>query len=337
MQEQSFVFTFVFMDNSNEKRKCWIEAHPELTVKPSMKRRKTGHDYCGVTIYMITLCIEGRRPILGTLLGPDEKHKKPWVHPTAIGAAVKRAWNEIPQYHPQVKLLGFQLMPDHIHGIIYVKTPMPRHLGYLIQGFKKGCRDAIKSIEPNHETLWEKGYNDRILQGGGQLDRWIKYLVDNPYRLWVKRQHSDLFVQRSGIVIGTTPVTVMGNRFLLDYPDKAAVQCSRRLTTEEITNECIRYLTLASQGTVLVSPCISPGEKEIMGAAFEAGYPIILLLENGFAPYQKPYGRQFEACSQGRLLLIAPWTHHNDFRKITRTQCNALNALARWIANNSPE
>ena len=322
------------MDNSNEKRKRWIAAHPELIVKPSMKRRKVGHDYCGVAIYMITLCVEGRRPILGTLRGPDEKHKKPWIYPSPIGLAVKRAWNEIPQFHPQVRLLGFQLMPDHVHGIIYVKAPLPRHLGFLIQGFKKGCRDAIKSIEPCGEALWEEGYNDRILQHGGQLDRWIKYLIDNPYRLWVKRQHSDLFLQRTGIVIDTTPVTIMGNRFLLDYPDKVAVQCSRRLTKEEIASECIRFLTMASQGTVLISPCISPGEKEIMGTAFEAGYPIILLLENGFAPYQKPYGRQFEACAQGRLLLIAPWPHHDDFRKITRAQCNTLNALARHIGDN---
>ena len=54
------------MDNSNERRKQWIATHPELVVKPSMKRRKIGHDYCGVAIYMVTLCIEGRRPILGT-------------------------------------------------------------------------------------------------------------------------------------------------------------------------------------------------------------------------------------------------------------------------------
>ena len=91
---------------------------------------------------------------------------------------------------------------------------------------------------------------------------------------------------------------------------------------------------MASEGAVLVSPCISPGEKEAMGTAFEAGYPMILLLENGFSPYQKPGGRQFEACSQGRLLLIAPWPHHDDYRKITKRQCEELNALARQISEN---
>ena len=159
--------------------------------------------------------------------------------------------------------------------------------------------------------------------------------MDNPRRLWVKHNHPKLFHQQVGIVIGSTPVTIMGNRFLLDYPNKVAVKCSRRLTDAEIGDECKRFLSMASQGAVLVSPCISHGEKEVMGCAFEAGYPIILLLENGFSPYQKPSGRQFDACSEGRLLLVAPWPHHDDYRKITRTQCEALNALSRDISNGN--
>ena len=323
------------MDNSNERRKRWIAAHPELVAKPSMKRRKVGHDYCGVAIYLVTLCVEGRRPVLGALKGPDERHVMPWVYPSRQGLAVRRAWQEIPQYHPQVKLLGFQLMPDHIHGIIYVTTPMLQPLGRLIQGFKKGCRDAINAIAPDGGTLWEEGYNDRILKGSGQLDRWIQYLIDNPRRLWEKRHNQDLFIQQTGMTIGPTPVAMMGNRFLLDYPEKLAVKCSRRLSKEEIEAECHRCLEQARQGVVLVSPCISPGEKEVMGRAFEAGYPIIVLIENGFSPYQKPSGRQFDACCEGRLLLIAPWPHHDDYRKITRAQCDTLNALARHISNNN--
>lgn len=79
------------MDNSNERCKRWIAAHPELVAKPSMKRRKVGHDYCGVAIYLVTLCVEGRRPVLGTLKGPDERHVMPWVYPSRLGLAVRRA------------------------------------------------------------------------------------------------------------------------------------------------------------------------------------------------------------------------------------------------------
>lgn len=72
-----------------------------------------------------------------------------------------------------------------------------------------------------------------------------------------------------------------------------------------------------------------------MGTAFEAGYSLIVLIENGFSPYQKPSGRQFDACSQGRLLIVAPWPHHDDYRKITKKQCEDLNTLARLISDGS--
>ena len=38
-------------------------------LKPSMKRRSLDHDYHSRHIYMITLAVEGRRPLLGRLVG----------------------------------------------------------------------------------------------------------------------------------------------------------------------------------------------------------------------------------------------------------------------------
>ena len=111
-----------------------------------------------------------------------------------------------------------------------------------------------------------------------------------------------------------------------------AVKCSRRLTQEDINRYCQHYLALAREGAVLVSPSISPGEKTIMRAAFDHGYPVIILLENGFAPLAKPGGKRFDACANGKLLLLAPWPHHNDHRTISRQQCNDLNDMARDIA-----
>lgn len=313
-----------------------------------MKRRKAGHDYQGRCIYMITLTVDGRRPLLGILCGPNnDSSGLPYIEPTELEQRVLQQWQEISQYHPEVRLLDVQLMPDHLHGIIYVTKRLPYHLGHVINGFKHGCNCLLSDLsvhcEPparNIMPLWEKGYNDQILKGKHQLDRWKKYLKDNPRRLWEKRQHPELFTARQGFVLGGTNVTVMGNIFLLDYPVKVQVQCSRRLTVEEIEHESNRIISLAQDGAVLVSPCISPGEKAIMKRAFEAGTPQIILLENGFAPMQKPSGRQFDACVQGRLLLVAPWPHHNDHRVITREQCLQLNELCRLIcepaARNAP-
>ena len=228
-------------------------------------------------------------------------------------------------------------MPDHVHLVLQVMREMPCHLGNVISGLKAGIRKDLRddSFETEPRTaptalLWEAGYNDTILQGPGQLKAMINYVHDNPRRLWLRRQHNDLFVIRS-TMIGDVPVKVMGNLSLLQARHKLQVRCSRRMSQNEIERECARVLEATSQGGVAVSPAISPGEKAIMRRVFDAGHRVIVLLENGFSINQKPCGRQFEACVEERLLLVAPWEHHNDRRAITRQQCESLNSLAAAI------
>ena len=69
-------------------------------------------------------------------------------------------------------------------------------------------------------------------------------------------------------------------------------------------------------------PC---ARKAIVHAAIEQGMPLILLRENGFAEYEKPHGRYFEACANGILLLLSPWEYYTDRRTISRSQCLSLN------------
>ena len=109
------------------------------------------------------------------------------------------------------------------------------------------------------------------------------------------------------------------------------VQCSQRLTDEEIQSKVDDFLKAASQGAVLVSPSISPGEKAVMRAAFDRGFPLILLQENGFTDLAKPGGKRMEACAEGRLLILSPWQHHNERIVIRRSQCLSLNDMARQI------
>lgn len=90
-------------------------------------------------------------------------------------------------------------------------------------------------------------------------------------------------------------------------------------------------MELAKRGAVLVSPSISSGEKAIMRAAFDAGFPLILLQENGFTDLAKPGGTRFDACAEDRLLILAPWEHHNQRITISRGQCLSLNDMARMI------
>jgi hypothetical protein len=224
-----------------------------------------------------------------------------------------------------------QLMPDHLHGILFVTSEMPKHLGTVINGFKVGCNKF--SREMIGDVLWEKSYNDIILRGKGQLERMVHYVHDNPRRRWIKQNNRDFFTIKKDVSIGNWQVATVGNQFLLEHPLKVVVKCSRSIKGNDIAQEVNKFMAMAEAGAVLVSPSISPAEKEVMRTVFDAGYPLIVILENGFSPLWKPGGKQFDACAEGRLLLVAPWPHHNEHKTITRQQCLQLNDLAREIAS----
>ena len=141
----------------------------------------------------------------------------------------------------------------------------------------------------------------------------------------MKRMRPEWLRPFFNLQIGERYYSGIGNRGLLTAAKRKAVRISRRLNEAEIADEVLRYLEEARQGCVLVSPAISPGEKRVMRAAFNAGFPTIVILENGFTPLSKPHGEQFYACAKGLLLMLSPWEHHNDKRKLTAHQCTQMN------------
>ncbi|MBQ8703078.1 MAG: cobalamin biosynthesis protein [Bacteroidales bacterium] len=327
---------------------------------PSMKRRCVDHDYTERRMYMVTLVVEGRRKLFGEVCGrsdaPTGSAEAPRMVLSPLGEAVQRCWQEIPQHYPEISLLALQLMPDHLHGILFVRDKMDDHLGTVIKGFKTGCnkeyrqqvgyvatmsqhtqqqhtQQDAKKEDRKHGFLFEKGYNDRILLQDGQLQRWIDYLADNPRRLLAKREHPDLFRVQFGLEYAGQTYAAIGNRFLLQRPCKLQVQCSRSLTPEQIQAAVERYLAAARQGAVLVSPAISEGEKAVMHAAMEAHLPLIFLSANSFTPFTTPGGTFTEACSRGDLLILAPWSHRTTTQPLTRAECLALNAMTEKIVN----
>ena len=330
--------------------------------KPSMKRRSEKHDYHSKRFYMITLEVIERLPVLGRLEGDQNN---PHIKLSPLGEAVAREWEGIPRYYPQITMVSQCVMPDHFHGILYVREQTEYHIGQVIKGFKLGCNRtlrgllssveletqptseegvavfrnwllsfaAIESQPPAKATLWKEGYNDKILNNYSTLDKWKNYLCDNPRRLAAKRAHPDFFRVRFGVEVAGQNYAAIGNRFLLSHPEKVQVQLSRSLSQIEIAEQVNRYLAMARQGAVLVSPAISKGEQAVMRAALDEHLPLIFLTPWGFNEFSKPGHQYFEACSEGRFLILAPWEHQNEKIPLTRTMCLTLNRMTQQICN----
>ncbi|MBO4810067.1 MAG: hypothetical protein J5552_00710 [Prevotella sp.] len=320
-----------------------------------MKRRCIQHDYRERGIYMLTMAIEGRRPLLGRLAGDAEKA---FVELTALGERVKQCWLDIPRHYPSIEVMRLCIMPDHIHGVLFVHEQLEKHLGQVVSGFKAGCNKAARELgvlltaamppftkpgkvrcdaalpqragcyDRKHGVLWEPGYHDRILRGKNQLARMLAYVEDNPRRLLLKRLHPEFFTRLGTLDVRGIPMEAMGNRFLLDNPIKMQVQCSRHLYPSEIDAKQTLLASAHDQGAILVSPCISPGEQQIATAALDEGIPLIVLLLNGFPAHFKPQPRYFEACLEGRLLMLAPFAYQTEKLENMRQRCLQLNDLA---------
>ena len=165
----------------------------------------------------------------------------------------------------------------------------------------------------NTRPLFAPEYHDRVLTNKGQLQHMKRYILDNPRRLALKRANPELFRIRQHTRLGRTLCVAMGNIFLAEYPQRAVLQCSRRMTQEEIDAKREECLYQAANGVVYISGAISEGGKQISRALREAGYPLIILLTEGFPEpdspnykYFKPQGVYFEACAAGKLLLVQP-------------------------------
>lgn len=339
--------------------------------KPSMLRRCVGHDYTERMMYMVTMVVEGRRPLFGTVVGrsdaPADSEQAPRVELSELGRRVSEEMLSTPAHHPEISVIALQMMPDHLHAILFVKEKMEEPLGMALRGFKQKCNQHYRELilgvssvalsaqqtrqaqqtgrptqkkdrrgeDRTHGLLFARGFNDKLLLREGQLQRWLDYLHDNPRRLLMKREQPDLFRVQRNIMVAGQHFSAIGNRFLLERPIRLQVQCSRRLTDEQIAEQQEQWLQQARSGAVLVSPCISKGEKQVMRAAFEQDLPIIVLQENGFTDLAKPGGKRMEACARGQLLLLAPWEHHNERLIIRRDQCLALNEMSRMICQET--
>jgi REP element-mobilizing transposase RayT len=320
--------------------------------KPSMQRRCVDYDYTRRRMYMITMVTEGRKPLFGKVVGHSEavepSAEVPHIELSPLGEAVEQIWKTIGVHHPEVQVLALQMMPDHLHVVLFVKERLEKPLGKVLLGVKQACNQVFRqmmsesfvAVAQQHAgqsrgngLLFTKGFNDQILFRDGQLEYWLHYVRDNPRRLLMKREHPELFRVQRGLTYAGLSFSAIGNRFLLERPMKLQVQCSRRMTEEELQAKLADCLKAARQGAVLVSPAISKGEKVIMRAAFDEGLPLIYLQENGFTDLAKPGGKRMEACARGQLLILAPWEHHNEKMTIRRGQCLELNEMARAICD----
>ena len=321
-------------------------------VKHNRLRRMEKHDYTSACIYLVTLTTTDRRRVLGSLVGDSPNHAE--IEPTALGKYVAEAFRKTAAETTKktgcrVQVLHYQIMPDHFHGILYVRDTLPADyaLGKIIAAWKSDCTHAFwndssscsQNFSSEKPSLFSRGFNDRILFRKGQLQTWIAYLNDNPRRLWLKVHFPNRLRKIYEFVAGKRghKYTAVGNTFLVTYPERLQVRCHRHLTEKQIQDEVETYLKEARRGTVLISPFISTAEKAVYDACYEEKLPLIHIVNRGLdGKFVYPSGRDLTGCSEGFVLVLAPYADYSAetaAKRITRAQCLDMNEYAADLAN----
>lgn len=77
--------------------------------------RLKGYDYSSEGAYYVTIVAQGRECLFGDIIDGE-------IYLSKYGEIIQKWWDEIPIHFPNVELGAFVIMPNHVHGIIYIVT-----------------------------------------------------------------------------------------------------------------------------------------------------------------------------------------------------------------------
>jgi len=135
--------------------------------------RLRGYDYSQAGACFVTVCTTGRELLLAS---------------DPVRDAVRAAWHSLPDRFPLVSLDEFVVMPNHVHGIIFLAETWPGAekestptLSAVMRAFK-----SISAIAANRLLgraslpFWQRGYYGHIIRNEADLNRIREYIRNNP-------------------------------------------------------------------------------------------------------------------------------------------------------------
>lgn len=159
--------------------------------------RLSGFDYGSQAFYFVTICTQNKAHYFGEIISHNvvEPHNNVALQMTEIGKIAYDYWMDIPNHYPFVIIDEFVIMPNHIHGILYLnptdKTewtpnkfgPQSQNLGAIIRGFKSSVKRYANLNNIDFE--WQSRYHDRIIRDNGEYYAIKNYIINNPTN-WIK-------------------------------------------------------------------------------------------------------------------------------------------------------
>ena len=170
--------------------------------------RLQGYDYGQNGAYFITICTKDRIHYFGDIISSTgcetqnasgcEKQNIASLRATPIGLIANEYWKKIPEHFPFVILDEFEVMPNHVHGIINISKPSNDKAGLEIQNLPgytnkfgsqsgnissiiRGYKAGVKSFATINKIdfAWQPRFYDHIIRDDDEMKRIRKYILEN--------------------------------------------------------------------------------------------------------------------------------------------------------------
>jgi REP element-mobilizing transposase RayT len=147
--------------------------------------RLVGYDYSKEGMYFVTICCHGRICRFGHINGED-------MILNEYGQIAFDEWINLKGRYPYVSFDVFQLMPNHLHGIIDIPRPTSLSsdtaptatLGNIVGAYKslvmRKCLDIYKAKNMFMGNFWQRNYYEHIIRDQESYDSILEYILNNP-------------------------------------------------------------------------------------------------------------------------------------------------------------
>ena len=185
--------------------------NPDIHHRRSIRLK--GYDYAQKGMYFITLCVQERECIFGTIF-----ENRMFLN--EIGQIVANEWVNTMNIRDNVIIHNFIVMPNHIHGIVEITynkndecligefVSPTKSIGAIVRGFKITTTKRIKNFitpvgangnSPNSNSpnansplqewiinhlphIWQRNYYEHIIRDYNDHERIANYINANPSR-----------------------------------------------------------------------------------------------------------------------------------------------------------
>ncbi len=157
----------------------------------------------------MTICTHLRAFLFGDVVGEEMRLNE-------LGEIAEWTWRDLPKRVAHVELDAFVIMPNHVHGIIFItdvgairgvgaihELPLRTDhqlrwkrrqmlLPKIIGRFKMNAAKGINRIRQTPgATVWQRNYHEHIIRNDESLNRIREYIVNNPSQWAFDRENPD--------------------------------------------------------------------------------------------------------------------------------------------------